>query len=598
MSLERKNYGTWDIIKLPFKYAPLHASLIIVHKLLGGLVPTFQILVTAMFLDTAMAIVQGKGVMSDIVMPITLVVLLIAYDWISWQIISFIDLRMDFKLRETYRALITEKRAKLKYKHIEDRETWDLISRISNHPEHKCKDAYNNFLGLITLIVRIGGFLTILFTQVWWSVPLIIAISIPLFYLAIKSGKATYDAERLVSKYNRKVDYLSGVLRGRESVDERSLFGYCTAVNEKWEEQYETARKIRLKVDAKYFVKMKLGSVITAMLSIFIILIFINPVLTGALTVGMFISMTNSVFDLIQMMSWQLSYLISQLATSREYLKDLSAFVALDDIEGATDEPSESPVALNTIEFKNVSFKYPGTDNYILKDISFTIEKGKHYAFVGVNGAGKTTITKLITGLYDEFEGDILINSKNIREYDHKDLKALCSVVYQDFAKYFIPFKDNISLGNINNMNNNLHENVINHAIKTIDLEEVVEKLPKGIHTPLGKIKSDGQDISGGQWQRIGMARSIVSKAPLRILDEPTAALDPISESRLYEKFEEISKGGTTIFISHRLGSTKLANEIFVIGDGTIVEKGSHEDLMSIKGAYADMYESQRSWYL
>ena len=217
---------------------------------------------------------------------------------------------------------------------------------------------------------------------------------------------------------------------------------------------------------------------------------------------------------------------------------------------------------------------------------------------MGVNGAGKTTITKLVTGLYDEFEGDILINGKNIKEYRQSELKSLCSVVYQDFAKYFISLKDNIAIGNINSMNQKGSENDIKDSMKIMGLEEVAEKLPKGWDTPLGKIKSGGLDLSGGQWQRVGMARAIVGNAPIKILDEPTAALDPISESHIYEEFEQISRGGTTIFISHRLGSTKLADEIFVIDHGSVAESGSHSELMKLDGIYANMYESQRSWYL
>ncbi|GAA0122918.1 hypothetical protein UT300018_22350 [Clostridium faecium] len=341
-----------------------------------------------------------------------------------------------------------------------------------------------------------------------------------------------------------------------------------------------------------------MGSIITALISILIVIVLISPVKQGLLTIGMFISVVNGIFSLVQMMSWQLAYYTQELATNKERLKDLTDFVNLEEREGAIDKPDESGIKLKSLEFKNVSFKYPGTDNYILKNISFNIEEGRHYAFVGVNGSGKTTITKLITGLYEEFEGEILINGINIKEYSHSKLKSLCSVVYQDFAKYFITLKDNIALGHIRKMDKGLSDEDINKVANIIDLTDVIEKLPKGLNSYLGKIKSDGLDVSGGQWQRIGMARSIISDASLRILDEPTAALDPISESNIYEKFEEISRGGTTIFISHRLGSTKLANEIFVIENGTIVEKGSHDELMDINGTYAGMYESQRSWYL
>jgi ATP-binding cassette subfamily B protein len=170
-------------------------------------------------------------------------------------------------------------------------------------------------------------------------------------------------------------------------------------------------------------------------------------------------------------------------------------------------------------------------------------------------------------------------------------------VVYQDFAKYSISLKNNISVGNIANMDSEEELKLVSEAVSIMELQEVIAKLPEGMRNPLGKIKGNGLDISGGQWQRIAMARAIINPAPLRILDEPTAALDPISESRVYEKFEEISKGRTTIFISHRLGSTKLADEIFVIGNGSILEKGTHNELMDAEGIYSEMYESQKGWY-
>jgi ATP-binding cassette subfamily B protein len=171
-------------------------------------------------------------------------------------------------------------------------------------------------------------------------------------------------------------------------------------------------------------------------------------------------------------------------------------------------------------------------------------------------------------------------------------------VVYQDFARYHIPLKDNIALGRAGSLEDEGMDRSIQEAMERVNLQEMPRKLPQGLHTPLGKIRQEGQDVSGGEWQRIAMARAVLNPAPIRILDEPTAALDPISESRLYEEFEEISRDKATLFISHRLGSTKLADEILVIGDGRVVEKGSHQELMEAGGVYAEMYEKQRSWYL
>lgn len=595
MRLESKNYNAGDIIKIPFKFAPAQATLIAIQKLLDGLVPTLQILATARFLDIAILIFKQEKHIKDIVMPLLFVILLLAYDWISTQLLKFAEVQIKNRLRGELRVNIVEKVATLRYKYIESQDSWDLISRVIKEPEVQCTKAYISSLDMIAMILKITGILVVLFIQVWWSAVLIVLISVPLFFIALKSGKETYEANREVEKNKRKVKYLEEVLNGREAVEERTLFGYSDKINNQWHKEFETARKHELKVSLKWYINMKTGGVIIAVLSVLIVLILIGPVTSGILSIGMFMSIVNSVFELIQYLAWSLPEYGDNLAKNKEYLVDLTNFLKLEGDEGYLLRPAKEVSKLKSLEFRNVSFKYPGTEKYILKDMSFVIEEGRHYAFVGANGAGKTTITKLITGLYEDFEGEILINRKSIKAYGQDQLKAMCSVVYQDFARYCISFRDNILLGDINSFDN---LDNMNKAIETVELQDVVGGLPLGISSNLGKIKNDGVDLSGGQWQRIAMARGIVSPASIRILDEPTAALDPISESNVYEKFEEISRGQTTIFISHRLGSTKIADEIFVIGDGAIVESGSYEELMKRNGVYTKMYESQRSWYI
>lgn len=595
MRLESKNYNAGDIIKIPFKFAPAQATLIAIQKLLDGLVPTLQILATARFLDIAILIFKQEKHIKDIVMPLLFVILLLAYDWISTQLSKFAEVQIKNRLRGEFRVNIVEKIATLRYKYIESQDSWDLISRVIKEPEVQCTKAYISSLDMIAMILKITGILVVLFIQVWWSAVLIVLISVPLFFIALKSGKETYEANREVEKNKRKVKYLEEVLNGREAVEERTLFGYSDKINNQWHKEFETARKHELKVSLKWYVNMKTGGVIIAILSVLIVLILIGPVTSGILSIGMFMSIVNSVFELIQYLAWSLPEYGDNLAKNKEYLVDLTNFLKLEGDEGYLLRPAKEVSKLKSLEFRNVSFKYPGTEKYILKDMSFVIEEGRHYAFVGANGAGKTTITKLITGLYEDFEGEILINGKSIKTYRQDQLKAMCSVVYQDFARYYISFRDNILLGDINSFDN---VDNMNKAIETVELQDVVGGLPLGINSNLGKIKNNGVDLSGGQWQRIAMARGIVSPASIRILDEPTAALDPISESNVYEKFEEISREQTTIFISHRLGSTKIADEIFVIGDGAIVESGSYEELMKRNGVYTKMYESQRSWYI
>jgi ATP-binding cassette subfamily B protein len=273
-------------------------------------------------------------------------------------------------------------------------------------------------------------------------------------------------------------------------------------------------------------------------------------------------------------------------------MKDLTAFVAMSQTKDALTEPDAEPMEFKSLEFRNVCFRYPGSERLVLDGMSFKMEAGRHYAFVGKNGAGKTTITKLLTGLFPQYQGEILINGKELREYSASAVKALFSVVYQDFARYYIPLKNNIALGDLHRKGNEME------AAHLAGLDETVNSLNHGLDTPLGKIMAGGQDLSGGQWQRVAIARSLNSRAPVKILDEPTSALDPISESLLYRDFERLMLGKTTVFVSHRLGSTKLADEILVIGSGRIIERGTHDELMAANGSYAGMFEAQRGWYL
>lgn len=318
---------------------------------------------------------------------------------------------------------------------------------------------------------------------------------------------------------------------------------------------------------------MRISSIIALVTAIGIIGVILVPTVKGVMSIGIFIALSNATFNIVDRMSWNLSYVARSFAEKQEYLKDLTKFMALTEREGALDEPENiENIAFESIEFKDVTFKYPGTEKYILKNFNLKILKNRHYAFVGVNGAGKTTITKLLTGMY------------------------------QDFAKYQVSADDNILLGDIRELNKKLAKEAYDTGkrsviLKEIDLEKVINKLPSGLDTYLGKIKSGGVDLSGGEWQRLAVARALYSPAHVRILDEPTAALDPVAESNVYKMFGRISKGKTTIFITHRLGAARLADEIIVIDGGSVAEKGSHDELIKMGGIYATMFESQKSWY-
>lgn len=589
-----------DAVALSFKYIPFHSIAIILLNIFDGFIPLFQIAVTTKFINSALEAVNNgltNDLSKEIYLQIFLLILIIAYYWtIDLLKHLFIIIKANLILRKKYRSDVLEKCSKLEYKYIEDSSTWDLISRMTKTPETEILNIFSNLMNLISTIIAIVGITITIVSQVWWAGMAIVVCCAPLFWFSVKGGKANYDAQRVTEKITRKHNYLSSILVNREFADERNLFGYSEKVNEKFSNEYKIGLDIRVKTVFKWFVKTKLSAAFTVTSGALVILILLNPTIQKVISIGLFVSIVNAVFQLTDRMSWGLSRQIDALVRGREFMKDMEKLMNLTETEGALDKPVYTE-KVNHIEFDNVSFSYPGTKKVILKNVSFVLENGRHYALVGANGAGKTTIIKLLTGLYTNYSGEIRINGKELRSYDFKEIKGMYSIVYQDFVKHSFTLKENCMIGDLNVLENDPNNKKVHEALSLVGLDKSIKDLPKGIDTNLGKIHNDGVDLSGGQWQQLAMTRAIISPASVRILDEPTAALDPTTESNIYETYDKISSDNLTIFISHRLGSTKISDEIIVFDNGTIKENGTHEKLMEQKGLYFEMYEQQRSWY-
>jgi len=594
--LKRNQSYLFDGIRRLFSYAPGYAAVISLLSLINGFVPILQIAVTTRFVNLALQSASDGVFLSDIYLQIIFIVLLIAYTWMSSSVIKLLITKVQLILQQKYRNTILEKCARLEYRYIENADAWDLISRVTTAPEETLINNFKAALELSATIISTIGVLSFIVAQVWWAAAVIIVCCVPLFGLSIKSGKANYDASRAVAKVERRYNYLSKILSDRDSVDERTLFGYSAKLNEDYDKSYSEALRERVRLTVRWFIKTNLGGIFTALAGFIVVIVLLAPTALGTVSVGSFIAIVNAVFSLTTALSWGLSFRIDALVSGSEFLKDVEKLMGFHETPDALLAPRYGK-EVKKIEFRHVSFTYPGTDSRILRDVSFILLAGKQYAFVGANGAGKTTIIKLLTGLYTNYTGDILINGKELRTYELPELKGFFSVVYQDFVRHSYSVRDTIAIGNVKLLEDSDNQLIIEKALDMSELRDTVASLPSGLDTMLGKIHENGVDLSGGQWQRLAITRAVISPAPVRILDEPTAALDPISESRIYELFGKISKEALTIFISHRLGSTRIADEIIVFDDGKVREQGTYEKLMAAKGLYCDMFEQQRSWY-
>jgi ATP-binding cassette subfamily B protein len=285
----------------------------------------------------------------------------------------------------------------------------------------------------------------------------------------------------------------------------------------------------------------------------------------------------------------------TQIAGQSMYLDDLFSFFEIEPaiLSPANPKPFPSPMRQG-IRFENVGFRYPDTDTWALRNLSFELRAGETLALVGENGAGKTTIVKLLTRLYDPDEGRVTIDGIDLRELSLSDIHANIGVIFQDFIRYSLTARDNIAVGRIAAREDQPR---IDRAAEQSLADGVIGKLPKGYDQQLGRLFREGRDLSGGEWQKVAIARAYMRDAELIILDEPTAALDAKAESEVFARFKGLAHGKTAVIISHRFSTVRMADRILVLDNGAILEAGTHEELVARKGHYAELFELQAAGY-
>lgn len=582
-------YGMMSI-----RIAPILSGILIVNKTIMSLIPSLTALLLARFINTALEIFNGEAEFREIYPLFLLYAGTIVYSWVMNTALGFVRQKLSMKMELKVKEMVIRKRASLRYEYIESNDTWNLISKVGENTHGKILDGFYSVLNVFGFFVEVISVVLVLSSFVWWAPIPTLIFGIPIYIISDKFGKKDYLIRSKLQKQKRQSDLMGNMLSSREAVEERSMFSYGEEIGERWFGLYENARKTTQKLKINQYIKRTLLHTLSVAGTLTASALLLIPLSHGEIYIGEFMALFTATYTLEALVSWQLSGMVYSFSKTKLFFKDFASFMKLEEQSGALDAPVRCIGKINTIEFRHVSFKYPNSDRYVLKDLSMTLYGDRHYSFVGKNGAGKTTITKLLTGMYTEYEGEILINGRSLKTYTLSEIKGAMSVVYQDFSRYEVSLRESIALGAVGDP---CTENEIINALKAVDMEKEIKRFENELDTPLGKTRTNGTDVSGGQWQRIALARSLVSRGGISILDEPTAALDPISERAVYDLFGKMTKDKMTLFITHRLGAALLADEIFVIEDGAVAEHGSHADLIARNEIYAEMYRVQKEWY-
>jgi ABC-type multidrug transport system fused ATPase/permease subunit len=399
------------------------------------------------------------------------------------------------------------------------------------------------------------------------------------------------------SKERRQMNYCSDILVNKDMVKEIRMFDLADTFIEQYKNvfigYYKGLRRLILSENIWHIAVGILANL--ANLTFFVLIAY--KVFIGQIMIGDYTLYTGAIATLATCVST----LITNSATIYEGTLFIDNLISFMD-EKPTIVPSSTETievnrgAPHTIELKNVSFRYPDTDKDILKNINLKLNPGETVVLVGFNGAGKTTLIKLLTRLYDPTEGVILLDGRDIREYDVKSLYNLYGIIFQDFGKYAVSVSDNIHFGDIHKKKD---RNSIRDAAIQSNADDYISRMPEGYDTPLMRIfEPNGTELSIGQWQKLAIARAFYSESDILILDEPTASLDPIAEQEIFNQFDRLRADKTTIFVSHRLSSATVASLIVVLENGQVVESGNHKELMALGGKYHELFSTQAKRYI
>jgi ATP-binding cassette, subfamily B, bacterial len=564
----------------------------------GALIPAAQAWVGKLIIDSVVASINTHieataGLMA--VLPYLLIefALILAQSGIA-QARSLTEHILHARLNYSLNTRLIRKALALDLTHFENAEFYDKLQNARREADWRALQIMNNGFYIIQNIITLISFGAILLTFNIWLTLILFGATIPAFIAQSKYAELNFRLLSWRAPEARKMNYLEYLLTVDSSVKEVKLFGLGEPLLGRYADLFwKFMREDQALAQKRSFASFGWG--LLATLSYYFAYAWIIfRTIGGEITLGS-MTMYLSIFRSSQNVFQTLFFGLSDLYENALFMSNLFAFLELKPQMPVSTNPIILPRPIvHGLEFRNVSFKYPDREEYALRDVSLTIKPGEKIALVGANGAGKTTFVKLLTRLYDPSEGQVLIDGIDLREVDPNDLQKRIGVIFQDFVKYHLPARENVGFGQIDRLDD--EPRIIDSATRA-GADATIRALPQGYDTMLGKWFERGNDLSGGEWQKVALARAFMREAEVLVLDEPTASLDALNEYAIFQRFRELTDNKIALLISHRFSTVRMADRIVVLDDGHVIETGTHAELLALGGEYAKLFTIQAEGY-
>jgi ATP-binding cassette, subfamily B, bacterial len=592
-------------LKLIWKTSPGLASADILARLVRALLPVATLYVGKLIIDEVVRQTQaggaafslddwiGSGRLAHLGLLLLLEFGLAVLSDVLGRIVSLVDSLLSELFSNSTSVRLMEHAASLDLEDFEDSELQDRLDRARRQTMGRSA-LLTQLFGQAQDLVTIASFAIGLFVYAPWLVLLLLVALVPAFVGEVHFNALGYSLDYARTPERRELDYVRQTGASVETAKEVKIFGLSAFLIERYQRLalaiFEAKRRLATR-------RAGWGGLLTAVgtAGYYVAYAFIAwRTLAGAFSIGDLTFLSASFRRLRNLLENQLIG-FSDVAGQALYLDDLFSFfeIQAEIVSPPNPRPFPSPIR-EGFTFEDAGFRYPGAERWAVRHLSFTLRSGEVLALVGENGAGKTTLVKLLARLYDPDEGRILLDGHDLREYDLGDLRAHTGVIFQDFVRYHLTAAENIAVGRIEAREDGAR---IVAAAESSLADEVIRRLPLGYEQVLGKRFRTGVELSGGEWQKVAIARAYMRDADLLILDEPTAALDARSEFGVFQRFKELSQGKTAVLISHRFSSVRMADRILVLADGQIEAAGTHEELIAQRGRYAELFELQAAGY-